>query len=513
LSLGSKYRNRDFSWTSDFNISFNRNKVLQLGTNNTPIGGIGEQGFTSYWKTEVGRQMPLFYGYVFDGIYMTQEDFDASAKHITSAVGTTKMRDLNDDGVITSEDKTFIGNPNPKFIFGFNNGFTYKNVDLNIVLSGAYGGDVFAFRGWHTILDGNFNVIKELKDRWRSVENPGKGFHARTLSNTTAFGRFTSSKWIHNASYLTVKNITLGYTVPQAIEADLQDAIRQLPVVSFPQSGRVTKGAAQTLLGDVYITQGKFAQAEPVLKEVTQMDYGLMADYADAFDINSKNSKESIFEIQYQEGNQGQQSDFLYPFLPLSSDVSLITGITSQNRNAGGWNVPTEDLLSAYEPNDQRLEASVAIAEGTGPVGAMVIEEVKGPRGYSTPSGKRSYAFIKKYLHPHSIQNNTDNNFPVYRYSDVLLLLAESLNEQGKSNEALEYLNPVRERAGLHPVELVDQNQLREIILHERRIEFAFENKRWLDLVRTGKAVEVMSKHGEELKAEFQHLNTLSYRV
>lgn len=301
--------------------------------------------------------------------------------------------------------------------------------------------------------------------------------------------------------------------VYQAIEADLQDAIRQLPVVSFPQSGRVTKGAAQTLLGDVYITQGKFAQAEPVLKEVTQMDYGLMADYADAFDINSKNSKESIFEIQYQEGNQGQQSDFLYPFLPLSSDVSLITGITSQNRNAGGWNVPTEDLLSAYEPNDQRLEASVAIAEGTGPVGAMVIEEVKGPRGYSTPSGKRSYAFIKKYLHPHSIQNNTDNNFPVYRYSDVLLLLAESLNEQGKSNEALEYLNPVRERAGLHPVELVDQNQLREIILHERRIEFAFENKRWLDLVRTGKAVEVMSKHGEELKAEFQHLNTLSYRV
>src|SRR5690606_30760485 len=160
------------------------------------------------------RQMPLFYGYVFDGIYMTQEDFDASAKHITSAVGTTKMRDLNDDGVITSEDKTFIGNPNPKFIFGFNNGFTYKNVDLNIVLSGAYGGDVFAFRGWHTILDGNFNVIKELKDRWRSVENPGKGFHARTLSNTTAFGRFTSSKWIHDASYLTVKNITSGYTVP-----------------------------------------------------------------------------------------------------------------------------------------------------------------------------------------------------------------------------------------------------------------------------------------------------------
>jgi len=214
FAIASKYQSGDFRWNTDFNISFNRNKVLKLGTNDTPIGGIGEQGFTSYWKTEVGRQMPLFYGYVFDGLYMTQEDFDSSAKHITSAVGTTKMRDLNEDGVINSEDKTFIGNPNPKFIFGFNNSFFYKGFDLNLVISGAYGGDVFAFRGWHTILDGNFNVIKELKNRWRSEENPGDGFHARTLSNTTAFGRFTSSKWVHDASYLTLKNITLGYTFP-----------------------------------------------------------------------------------------------------------------------------------------------------------------------------------------------------------------------------------------------------------------------------------------------------------
>jgi TonB-linked SusC/RagA family outer membrane protein len=214
FSIGHKLLTNNFKWNTDFNISFNRNKVIQLGTNNTPIGGIGEQGFSSYWKTEVGRQMPLFYGYVFDGIYMTQEDFDSSAKHITSAVGTTKMRDLNDDGVINSEDKTFLGNPNPKFTFGFNNSFNYKDFDLNIVMSGAYGGEVFAFRGWNTLLDGNFNVITEVKDRWRSVENPGAGFHASTRSGTTAFGRFTSSKWIHDASYLTVKNITFGYTLP-----------------------------------------------------------------------------------------------------------------------------------------------------------------------------------------------------------------------------------------------------------------------------------------------------------
>ncbi|AKP52973.1 SusC/RagA family TonB-linked outer membrane protein [Cyclobacterium amurskyense] len=214
FSIGHKLLTENFKWNTDFNISFNRNKVIQLGTNNTPIGGIGEQGFSSYWKTEVGRQMPLFYGYVFDGIYMTQEEFDSSAKHITSAVGTTKMKDLNDDGIINSEDKTFLGNPNPKFTFGFNNSFNYKNFDLNIVMSGAYGGEIFAFRGWNTLLDGNFNVITEVKDRWRSEENPGAGFHASTRSGTTAFGRFTSSKWIHDASYLTVKNLTFGYTLP-----------------------------------------------------------------------------------------------------------------------------------------------------------------------------------------------------------------------------------------------------------------------------------------------------------
>ncbi|MBI0397158.1 SusC/RagA family TonB-linked outer membrane protein [Cyclobacterium marinum] len=214
FSVGHKLLTENFKWNTDFNISFNRNKVIQLGTNNTPIGGIGEQGFSSYWKTEVGRQMPLFYGYVFDGIYMTQEEFDTSAKHITSAVGTTKMKDLNDDGVIDSDDKTFLGNPNPKFTFGFNNSFNYKNFDLNIVMSGAYGGEIFAFRGWNTLLDGNFNVITEVKDRWRSEDNPGEGFHASTRSGTTAFGRYTSSKWIHDASYLTVKNITFGYTIP-----------------------------------------------------------------------------------------------------------------------------------------------------------------------------------------------------------------------------------------------------------------------------------------------------------
>jgi hypothetical protein len=94
--------------------------------------------------------------------------------------------------------------------------------------------------------------------------------------------------------------------------------------------------------------------------------------------------------------------------------------------------------------------------------------------------------------------------------------MAEVLNEQNKSSDALLYLNPVRQRAGLLPATELDQAALRDIIAHERRVEFAFENKRWLDLVRTGKAIEVMTQHGNELKvihAGEGYIPTAAYTV
>lgn len=237
FSGSSKNFTGNFRWTTDFNISFNRNKAIQLGTNNTPIGGIGEQGESSYWKTEVGKPLGLFYGYVFEGVYMDEKTFDNSAKHITSAVGTVKMQDVNGDGVINSQDKTYIGDPNPDFVFGVNNTFAYKGFDLNVVIAGAYGGDIFAFRGWNNILEGILNVQKDMKDRWRSLENPGAGYHARTLSGTAAFGRYTSSKWVHDGSYLSVKNITLGYTLPK-----LSSVVRSARIFASVQQPFILSG-------------------------------------------------------------------------------------------------------------------------------------------------------------------------------------------------------------------------------------------------------------------------------
>lgn len=301
--------------------------------------------------------------------------------------------------------------------------------------------------------------------------------------------------------------------VYKVIIADLIEAKQKLPEPVFPQTGRANKGTIRMLLADVYMTRKDYASAEKELKELLTLGYKLLPDYAAVYSTANKNSVESIFEIQYQQGNQGQNSNFIYSFLPLSADVSKITGITSQNYAAGGWNTPTWEMIGTYEKGDKRLDASISIAEGTGAIGSMVIESVKSPVGYQIPAGKRVYPFIKKYLNPHTLQGNTNDNFPVYRYADVLLLLAEALNEQNKGQEALPFLNQIRIRAGLPSTELQSTESLRERIAHERRVEFAFENKRWLDLVRTGKAIEVMSKNGEYLKSQYPYLPGKSYTI
>ncbi len=214
FTLSSKNLVRNLKWNSDFNISFNRNKVIKLGTNNVPIGGIYEMAANVSNITAVGHPIGQLYGYVSDGIYMTQEEFDTQPKHYTSRVGTARFKDLNNDKIIDSNDRTYLGNPSPKFNFGLTNSFSYKQFDLNVIVSGAYGGKLMkGLREWTETLEGIFNVEKYMKDRWRSPENPGSGIIGRTLSGTTAFARVVQSRWIEDASYLTIKNISLGYSL------------------------------------------------------------------------------------------------------------------------------------------------------------------------------------------------------------------------------------------------------------------------------------------------------------
>lgn len=130
---------------------------------------------------------------------------------------------------------------------------------------------------------------------------------------------------------------------------------------------------------------------------------------------------------------------------------------------------------------------------------------------YTTPAGKASRRFAKKYLHASTTAGQTDDDWPIYRYSDALLMLAESLNEQGKPGAALPYLNQVRTRAGLAASTQTDQTLLRAVIAHERRVELALENKRWTDLLRTGQAIPVMTAFAAALKQQDPQVPATAY--
>lgn len=202
--VGSK-----FNWSSDFNISFNRNKVLSLGTNPELLAAPLNDNPTSI--TEVGLPMGQFYGYQFAGIIETKADL-AKPHFDGEKVGDILYKDLNHDGVIDGSDEGPIGNPWPLFTFGFNNHLSYKNFDMNIVTAGSVGGHVFdVYKQFTTNLDGVFNVETSVINRYRSPQNPGAGFLPTTVSNTNLARDYFPSYWVENNSYLEVKDISLGY--------------------------------------------------------------------------------------------------------------------------------------------------------------------------------------------------------------------------------------------------------------------------------------------------------------
>jgi TonB-linked SusC/RagA family outer membrane protein len=215
ISVQSRNLVGKFKWNTNFNITFGDNKVVYLADN---VNAIYNGGFGSGHITKVGERVGLFWGMIADGVYDNQTEYDSSPKATQSAVGTIKFKDVNNDGKIlntnTGGDLTVIGDPTPKFMFGMTNTFKYENLDLSITMSGSYGNDINnSFIQGAGNLDGPFNVLKEVKDRWRSPENPGKGKYGTTRYNTGAERDWFSTRFIEDGSYLTIKNITLGYNV------------------------------------------------------------------------------------------------------------------------------------------------------------------------------------------------------------------------------------------------------------------------------------------------------------
>lgn len=283
------------------------------------------------------------------------------------------------------------------------------------------------------------------------------------------------------------KSVQEGYTqgrVPSAqvydqIVADLLEAEQSLPLAySGSDIGRATRGAAKALLGKVYLTLGDYTSAANKLKEVIdQGNYQLLDDYAALWLTSNENNAESIFEVQYKKGGTGTGSYFYSSFVPTGSG-SIIAGLGF----GGGRHLPTTDLVNAYEPGD--LRKSISIAEGYVLNGELV---------------KEPYT-LKFHDQPFSA-SDADNNWPVLRYADVMLMYAEALNEinNGPTEEAYHMVDAIRERAGLDPLPRgLDYNAFFLALEHERQVELAFEGHRWFDLVRTGRALQVMNSHFED---------------
>src|SRR5215204_1473266 len=269
---------------------------------------------------------------------------------------------------------------------------------------------------------------------------------------------------------------------------DLQDAAAKLPMsYTGTEVGRATNGAAKALLGKVYLTTKDFAKAETVLTELTKAPfaYSLLGNFNDLFDYTkNEHHSEYIFDIEYDEGLGGLGSNFTNQFMPNVAAMLSYYGIK------GGFGEslsPTMTLVNLWQAGDKRKDITVqCCGKWINPTtGAVVI---------FNPSTIQSYTM--KYVTPVNTLNDSRVNWKVIRYADVVLMLAEALNENGKTVEALSFLNPIRKRAGVAEYTGLNQSDTRDKIALERRFELAFEGHRWFDLLRTGKALNALSSTG-----------------
>ena len=216
-------QHKKLTWNTSLIVSMDRNII----TNLVSPGFIRRNNTVSsdYYRQQVGHHLGEFYGFVFQGLYKNADDLAKSAKYQStpanpnglSDIGTIKVKDINGDGTIDDvNDRTFIGDPTPKFTGGLVNRLGYKNFDLSIDMTYSIGGKILNAAKWayQTNMDGSRVPLAAALNYWRSEQDPGSGVYPRTKSGTTALGRDVNSQWIESGSFLAIKNISLGYTIP-----------------------------------------------------------------------------------------------------------------------------------------------------------------------------------------------------------------------------------------------------------------------------------------------------------
>lgn len=279
------------------------------------------------------------------------------------------------------------------------------------------------------------------------------------------------------------------------IETDLLDAINVLPT-SASQQGRITKYAAQALLGKVYLYQEKFDLAVPMLENVVNGPFSLISDYNSIFLVENENGPESVYEIQYSNGspyyNWAGQTRGQGNYAVQQCGVRGISGTANMPFNPG-WstNLPTQDLAAAFEDGDQRKDATCFN------VAAYAAANPSLNVTFQVAPFKNTDLYNKKYLPRKGqtsgqVELNYENNQRIIRYADVLLMAAEAnlRATSGSEAKAQTYLDMVRDRAFGDEAHRVTATV--EAIWEERRLELGMEGDRFFDLVRTGQAAAVL---------------------
>ncbi|RXM49578.1 TonB-dependent receptor [Flavobacterium sp. YO12] len=231
LSLSTKNLVHEFKWSSDAVFSYNKNKVDSIN-GDTPII-TGSTGLNSTISLiQAGYPVNVFYGYVTDGIFQTQTDVNNHAVQMpgsntatSTAPGDVRFKDLNNDGIINDKDRTFLGNPNPKFTYSLNNTFSYKNFDLTVYFQGVYGNDIYnANRMYTESMSVANNQTAATLGRWTGIGTSNS--RPRAVYGDPNSNARVSDRFVEDGSYLRLKNVSLSYNFPESVFNNVFSSIR-----------------------------------------------------------------------------------------------------------------------------------------------------------------------------------------------------------------------------------------------------------------------------------------------
>ena len=341
------------------------------------------------------------------------------------------------------------------------------------------------------------NYIMEFQDK---TDFDGKNEVLAQARFLRAYYYFELVKWFGDIPFKVDERIQFGdqfdldrtpkSEVYAQIEADLIFAADNLPSTQA-EEGRITKGAAQALLGKAYLYQDKFSEAAQALDQVIGGgNYQLVSDYESIFEPEGENNEESVFEVQYSD-KEGASFECLQ-----CSEGNVAVGFNGIRNYSGpvfdsgfSFNVPTQEAYDFYDDADLRKDIAILDIE------TWALENnATFVKGYEhTGFYNRKYIARQGDLNTGDANLTNPNNYRSIRYADVLLMAAEAYNRGGLGDDvARNYLNQVRLRANLSEVN-ASGGELTEVIYNERRLELLGEGHRFFDLVRTGQAAQYIN--------------------